>query len=449
MSKDPIIITEFNIIPEMESMSGAAIPILPKVIPHTLTGENLKELYDFCESDTNVIWQLEGYAADLGSSVDADVDICEETCSEDDGTYYSWYSSVKIQQGDSRNQLWIREASSGNSDGFLNIGKRIHPPAAPLETVAPPMPTPTFIPKVSRASMGIESPPDFICANPSMVYDRESNKMIWSMPEGTWVLVYNNTGSAIDAYTAVAILDTVMESTARSLRKDNPISSTAPIYDVRSYIYETDIEYNRTIGIIDCKIQNKGVGFACIFGACCAAIPTNFSVGEVISPIEGTGKWGVNRLGNFKVLKRSTKSNPSNPEDAGQVFVGQPHKHIIPAYDGYFNVKDASRDGRYILRIRGGITDIGWVEDAELDITETCSQIIYGGMLDLDLVAQYINGGYILHFSADIYNDENITKQYFGNWLIASIYLTDEGKLGISQQWQNGAIYFGTRYWVK
>ena len=84
------------------------------------------------------------------------------------------------------------------------------------------------------------------------------------------------------------------------------------------------------------------------------------------------------------------------------------------------------------------------MDTAELVITQSC---------DIYLIAQYISdedgsGVYQLHFTSDILNDENIITRYYGSWLIATIGVKD-GRLDIVQQHQCGAIYFGTRYWVK
>ena len=242
------------------------------------------------------------------------------------------------------------------------------------------------------------------------------------------VTVYNSGKTTIPAYTPVVIGRRIDGSGL----SDDFCFEAAPAG-----------EESKIIGVADCTIYPGMPGRAVISGLATARLADFFEQGDLISP-GSSGSWQAAENGRVTVV------SPADENGTGTVLLSQASAVAASnAYDGYFNVKDASRDGKYILRIRGGETDIGWVEDAELDITEICSQITDGGMLDLDLVAQYINGGYILHFSADIYNDENITEQYFGNWLVASIYLTDEGKLGIIQQWQNGAVYFGERYWVR
>lgn len=240
------------------------------------------------------------------------------------------------------------------------------------------------------------------------------------------ITVYNSGDKEIPAFTPVAI----------GKRLDGSGLSD-------DFCFEASIagKESKIIGVTDSRIYPKMPGRAIISGVATARLAAFFDQGDVLAPND-TGAWQVSENGQVTVI------SPADKKGFGTVLLA-PAKTLSSGYQGYFCVSDVSRDGKHIIRISGGNTDLGWVEDAELDITETCSQIIDGGMLSLYLVAQYINGGYTLHFSADIDYDENITEQYFGNWLIASIYLTDEGKLGIIQQWQNGAIYFGERYWVK
>ena len=240
------------------------------------------------------------------------------------------------------------------------------------------------------------------------------------------VTVYNAGATEIPAYTPVAI-GRRMDGSGLS---DDFCFEAVPAG-----------EESKIIGIADCLIYPGMPGRAVVSGLAAAKLAGFFEQGDLISP-GSSGGWEAAEDGKITVV------SPADENGIGTVLLSPaPGTAVSNSYDGYFNVKDASRDGKYIIRIRGGETDVGWVDDAELDITGICTQMT-GGVLDVDLVAQYINGEYTLHFSADTYSDEKITEQYFGSWLLASVYLKD-GKLGIIQQWHNGAIYFGERYWVK
>lgn len=230
------------------------------------------------------------------------------------------------------------------------------------------------------------------------------------------ITVYNSGDKEIPAFTPVAI----------GKRLDGSGLSD-------DFCFEASIagKESKIIGVTDSRIYPKMPGRAIISGVATARLAAFFDQGDVLAPND-TGAWQVSENGQVTVI------SPADKKGFGTVLLA-PAKTLSSGYQGYFCVSDVSRDGKHIIRISGGNTDLGWIDPAELEIKDDC---------EIDLVAQYINGEYTLHFSTDIFSDGNITEQYFGSWLLASVYLKD-GKLAIIQQWQNGAIYFGERYWVR
>ena len=195
---------------------------------------------------------------------------------------------------------------------------------------------------------------------------------------------------------------------------------------------------SRIIGISDCAIYPGTPGRAVISGIATCRIANFFEQGDRIAP-DDSGAWQAVQSGEITVI------SPADEHGLGSVMLSTPSAPAASgAYGGFFNVRDISDSKTLKIRISGGTTDLGTVNSAELEITQNC---------DIYLVAQYISsedgdGSYQLHFTSDILNDENITTQYYGEWLIATIGVSD-GRLLIIQQHQCGAIYFGTRYWVK
>ena len=195
---------------------------------------------------------------------------------------------------------------------------------------------------------------------------------------------------------------------------------------------------SKVIGIADCPVMPGMPGRAVISGIASARIAGFFDAGDLICP-DGSGSWQTAGSGQVTVI------SPSDDHGIGTVLLSPAQKPAVSgAYEGYFCVKDTSADEKLTVLVEGGETDIGSVSSANFEITQNCT---------IFLVAQYLEDGsgsgrYELFITNDRYNDQRITGRYVGEWIIANVYVTD-GKMKIVQQWQNGAIYFGTRYWVK
>lgn len=199
------------------------------------------------------------------------------------------------------------------------------------------------------------------------------------------------------------------------------------------------VQKSRIIGVTDAPIMPGMPGRAVISGIAAAKMPGFFDAGDLLAP-DDYGNWQTAQSGQVTVI------SPAGSDGIGTVLISPVQAQVVSgAYEGDFCVRDVSRDEKLMVSAGGGTTDVsGSVDAAEFEIVSDC---------DITLVAQYIDDGsgaghYECFLTNDVSGDERIKSGYFGEWLIASIYVR-EGKLKIVQQWQNGAVYFGTRYWVK
>ena len=195
---------------------------------------------------------------------------------------------------------------------------------------------------------------------------------------------------------------------------------------------------SKMIGITDCPVMPGMPGRAVISGIASARIAGFFDSGDLISP-NGSGSWQTAKSGQVTVI------SPADDHGIGTVLLSPVQKPAVSgAYEGHFCVKDTSTDEKLMVLVEGGETDIGTVASANFEITQSCTIFV---------VAQYSEdengrGKYEIFITNDRYNDDRITGSNVGEWVVANVYLTD-GTMTIIQQWQNGVIYFGTRYWVK
>ncbi len=194
---------------------------------------------------------------------------------------------------------------------------------------------------------------------------------------------------------------------------------------------------SKIIGITDCPVMPGMPGRAVISGITSAKIAGFFDTGDLIAP-DASGNWQAAGSGQVTVI------SPADDHGIGTVLLSPVQAPVVSGgYEGYFRTWDASRDDKLIVHVNYGLTDVGDVADTEIEITQSC---------DIYLIAQYFSdddetGHYELFITSDYY-DERIVNEYCGEWLIASVGVAD-GKMKITQQWQNGKIYFGTRYWVE
>lgn len=115
------------------------------------------------------------------------------------------------------------------------------------------------------------------------------------------------------------------------------------------------------------------------------------------------------------------------------------------SYRGFFHVEDASDENGVKALVSGGSTDLGQVSQKEFAVTK---------WVRIYLLAEYVQNGnsgdYKLTLTDDYQRDK--TSDEFALWTIADLNVeTDNAgnkSLEITQQWQDGEIYFGSRYWI-
>lgn len=114
-------------------------------------------------------------------------------------------------------------------------------------------------------------------------------------------------------------------------------------------------------------------------------------------------------------------------------------------YRGFFHTEDVSDENDVKALVTGGSTDLGQVNSKEFAVTK---------WVRIYLLAEYIqkgnSGEYKLTLTDDYERDK--TSDEFALWTIADLNVeTDSAgnkRLDITQQWQDGEIYFGSRYWI-
>lgn len=116
-------------------------------------------------------------------------------------------------------------------------------------------------------------------------------------------------------------------------------------------------------------------------------------------------------------------------------------------YRGYFWIEDTSDETGFKVMCHKGWCDLtSDVYKKEFAITKDCS--IY-------LLAEYIKDDETTgHYKVTLTDDWNRdrTSGEYATWLIGDIETTWKQskitKIKVIQQWQSGAIYFGSRYWI-
>ena len=180
-------------------------------------------------------------------------------------------------------------------------------------------------------------------------------------------------------------------------------------------------------------------GKVIVSGLAMTRLPEFLDPGDCIMP-DGNGGWELSESGSVKVV------TPADKAGYGIVQLGSSNSAKPPAYEGQFSVKDRSEDDVLKILAYGGETDLGTVYAKEFVIEEDTR---------LYLMAEYIrtndkSGYYKLALTAN-WEKDKVSSEY-ALWLIADIYvqLDKQGKncLKTVQQWQNGEIHFGTRFWI-
>ena len=192
-------------------------------------------------------------------------------------------------------------------------------------------------------------------------------------------------------------------------------------------------------GVATCDIYPLMAGRVITSGLATTKLPEFLDPGDCIMP-DGNGGWELSESGSVKVV------TPADKAGYGIVQLGSSNSATPPAYEGQFSVKDRSEDDVLKILAYGGETDLGTVYAKEFVIEEDTR---------LYLMAEYVrtndkSGYYKLALTAN-WEKDKVSSEY-ALWLIADIYvqLDKQGKncLKTVQQWQNGEIHFGTRFWI-
>ena len=233
---------------------------------------------------------------------------------------------------------------------------------------------------------------------------------------------FNASGKTVAAYTPVVIKSRMY---AAGISDD-------PCFEVDTAISSGE----KFIGITTCELPPGIPGKVLISGIAPALLDEIFDREDTIAP-DGNGKWEYSDEGHIRVLA------PADRDGIGMVFLGS-RSNLFPFYRGMFAVNDISEDGKLKLLLRGGETDLGGVSDREITVPEDA------GTFEIDLMAEYSDGGYTLTLSND-FNKERKSDTY-ALWKIASVSVKTRNNgvkyLDIIQQWHGGVIYFGSRFWI-
>lgn len=176
------------------------------------------------------------------------------------------------------------------------------------------------------------------------------------------------------------------------------------------------------------------------------------AIGEAI--VSGTAVVKVSGTGTY--MKPSSDGTHFVPATTGAKFVKKVSndRAIILLgsdsgtqndYRGFFHVEDASDENGIKALVSGGSTDLGQVNQKEFTVTK---------WVRIYLLAEYIQNGnsgdYKLTLTDDYERDKSSNE--FALWTIADLNVkTDNAgnkSLEITQQWQDGEIYFSSRYWI-
>ena len=194
----------------------------------------------------------------------------------------------------------------------------------------------------------------------------------------------------------------------------------------------------KIIGITACDMPPGMPGKVITSGIANTLLPDFFDSGDRIAPDEN-GNWVYSNTGSVTVIA------PADDDGIGTVFIGSRIPEV-KNYRGHFRVENISEDDILKVEVYGGQTDLGTVMNKVLNISESTS--IY-------LMAEYIhtddkNGYYRQTVTIDPGNDR--TSDEYALWLIADVSVREHSGgakyLEIVQQWQSGAIYWGSRYWI-
>ena len=242
------------------------------------------------------------------------------------------------------------------------------------------------------------------------------NMIIGGDPSGYRVNVFNNSGSVLKAGHAVMFRNRYAEYGGHSV---------AP--------YDSDLNYQW--GVLSDELQPGECGMATVFGP--VKVKVNGTAEGYVSPSKDGSEFKYSRTG-VKVL--------SYYKDEAVILLGVNNPPEAAGYEGQFSVKDRSKGNDLKVLAYGGETDLGTVHAKEFEIKDYTK--IY-------LLAEYRKsetgtGGYYTTLTDNWQKDKKSDE--YALWLIADISVkTDKSNnkyLEIVQQWQSGAIYFGSRFWI-
>jgi hypothetical protein len=229
---------------------------------------------------------------------------------------------------------------------------------------------------------------------------------------GARVKVYNDTNGELKAGTPVAFID------------GDIVSGAIPVVE-----YTAGAE---NWGVLTETID-KGV-FSSVIVSGPAQILLQGETGKFASPTEDG-------------FVRSSTGSPilCNGEDSQAVILLGASAPAVAGdgYNGYFKVTPV--EGEKMVRISGGETDCGYVEEGVLDLSdyngyqEICLQVTFEPYDESDMAS---GGEYHLSYSTS-----DSVDTYNAYWLLATVEVWKTG-VTVTQQWCSGKIFFGSTYWL-
>ena len=193
-------------------------------------------------------------------------------------------------------------------------------------------------------------------------------------------------------------------------------------------------------GVAVSDIYPAMAGEVIISGIANALLPEYFETGDQLVP-DGKGGWEIDDAGSIQVVC------PSADGAMGTIMLASRRPAAPAPYRGFFHAEDISGGKEpFKILISGGSTDLGQVNAKEFVIEEFTR--IY-------LLAEYIRTGddkghYQLKLTCDWENEKSSDE--YALWLIADAEIKtkkyDFKYLDIIQHWQNGEIFFGSRFWI-
>ena len=205
-------------------------------------------------------------------------------------------------------------------------------------------------------------------------------------------------------------------------------------------VVEEDFSDKAVIGITTCALYPGMAGKIIISGIAETYLPDFFDSGDSITP-DGNGSWCYSDSGKAAVVSSADGSG------IGVVFIKEAGRtNVNPFYRGQFSIIDNSDEEGSKITVYGGNTDLGYVMSRNFSVDPVVS--IY-------LMAEYVynddgTGYYRQKLTAD-YPNERESDEY-ALWFIGTAFaqVDKNGKncVEIVQEWNNGEVYWGSRFWI-